>query len=111
GEEDAAQEQEVGAPRSPRGAPAIPYGVVVDSVNVIVLLYEPVRSASVESMCCLKPIVTGSLETGAVQALLDSSTTSDDGRENDPLVMWPGSEYVSAASPAVEMTLALVDAV
>jgi hypothetical protein len=30
---------------------------VVDSVNVRVLLYEPVRSASVAAIGCLKPIV------------------------------------------------------
>ena len=31
------------------------YGVVVDSVNVSVLLYAPVRSASPALMCCLNP--------------------------------------------------------
>ena len=54
-------------PRSARrsGAPTIPYGVVVESVNVRVLLYAPVRSASVAATGCLNSSVTGSLLTGA----------------------------------------------
>src|SRR5262245_12317268 len=87
------------------------YGVVVDSVNVSVLLYVPVRSASLAPMCCLKPTVTTSLDTGAVHAAFDNETSSGDGSENVPLVRCPGSEYVSAASPAVEMTLAVVEVV
>ena len=53
-----------------------PYGVVVDSVNVSVFEYAPVRSASVAPMCCLNAIVTGSLETGAVQVALLNATSS-----------------------------------
>ena len=42
------------------GAPETPlYGFVVDSVNVSVLLYVPVRSGSLAPIDCLKPIVTG----------------------------------------------------
>ena len=40
------------------------YGVVVDSVNVSVLLYAPVRSASLAPMCCWNASVTASLLTG-----------------------------------------------
>ncbi len=40
------------------------YGVVVLSVKVSVLLYEPVRRASVAPMSCANPIVTESLLTG-----------------------------------------------
>jgi hypothetical protein len=40
------------------------YGVVVDSVNVSVLAYVPVRRASVAPMCWLNAIGTTSLETG-----------------------------------------------
>ena len=40
------------------------YGVVVDRVNVSVLLYVPVRSASLAPIACLNLIVTGSLEIG-----------------------------------------------
>jgi hypothetical protein len=40
------------------------YGVVVDRVNVIVLLYVPVRSGSVGAIGWLKPNVTASLDTG-----------------------------------------------
>ena len=80
-------------------------------MNVSVLLYEPVRSGSVASMCCLKPIVTDSFDVGAVQAAFDNDTSSGDGSENAPFTRCPGSEYVSAASPAVEITDAVVDAV
>ena len=40
------------------------YGVVVDSVNVSVLLYAPVRSGSDAPIACLKRIVSGSLLAG-----------------------------------------------
>ena len=43
-------------PAGPR--PSV-YGVVVDSVNVSVLLYVPVRSASLAPIACLNPSVTG----------------------------------------------------
>ena len=39
------------------------------SVNVSVLLYVPVRSASLAPMACLKPIGTTSLDTGAAYVL------------------------------------------
>ena len=42
------------------------YGFVVDSVNVSVLLYVPVRSGSVAPIDCLSAIVTGSLDVGPV---------------------------------------------
>ena len=60
-------------------------------------------------MCCLNAIVTGSLETGAVHVALLKETSSGDGSANAPLVRWPGSPTVRAASPAVLMTLAVVD--
>src|SRR5689334_20314636 len=61
----------VGRPRGPRGRPmfSVHQGVVVLSVNVSVLLYEPVRSASLAPMCCLRLTATASLEVGAVQLL------------------------------------------
>src|SRR3954468_15926770 len=62
-------------------------------------------------MCWRNVIVTGSLDTGAVHALLENSTRSASGNENDPFVRWPGSETLSAASPAVEITFAGVVAV
>ena len=46
------------------GADSAPYGFVVESVNVSVLLYVPVRRASPAPMACLKATVTGSLLTG-----------------------------------------------
>jgi hypothetical protein len=52
-----------GAPAREREAD--PYGFVVESVNVSVLAYVPVRSASPAAIDCLKAIVTSSLETGA----------------------------------------------
>ena len=60
---------------------------------------------------CLNVIVTGSFDTGPVHADLLNSTRSGSASENAPLVRWPGSDTVSAASPAVEMTFADVDAV
>src|ERR1700754_425143 len=62
-------------------------------------------------MCWRKVTVTGSLDTGADQLVLDSSTRSASGSENEPLLRWPGSLTVSDASPAVEMTFAEVLAV
>jgi hypothetical protein len=112
-----------------------PYGWVVDSVNVSVLLYVPVRSASLEPMCWPNVIATGSLETGPlyastcvglddpptaaaaepVPAGLVASAVSGEGSENAPLTRWPvavllGSATDSAALPAVEITLAVVAA-
>src|SRR3954447_11650601 len=62
-------------------------------------------------MCWRNVMVTGSLETGAVQPALLISTGERSGSENAPLVRWPGSETPRAASPAVEITLAVVAAV
>ena len=45
------------------GAPWV-YGVVVDSVNVNVFEYAPVRSGSDAPMVCLKRMLSGSLLTG-----------------------------------------------
>jgi hypothetical protein len=42
------------------------YGVVVDRVNVSVLVYVPVRSASSAPIGCLKPSVTPSFDAGAL---------------------------------------------
>ena len=80
-------------------------------MNVSVLEYVPVRSASPAPMCCLKLIVTDSLDVGADQVDFENETSSGDGSENAPFVRLPGVEDVSVASPAVEMTLAVVDAV
>src|SRR3954447_19058121 len=101
------------------------YGVVVESVNVSVLAYVPVRSASVELTCCRNVIATGSLDTGLDHVLrtvgaeepptsaaaLPALACSGEGSENVPLTRWPvavadGSATDSVASPAVEMTLA-----
>src|SRR5262249_34195158 len=59
------------ASRPVRGGPGgpprrCPYGVVVDSVNVSVLAYVPVRSGSFWPIVCLKPIVSTSLLIGAL---------------------------------------------
>ena len=42
------------------------YGAVVDSVNVSVLLYAPVRSASFALIRWLNSTATASLDTGPV---------------------------------------------
>ena len=80
-------------------------------MNVSVLLYVPVRSGSVAPMCCLKEIVTGSLATGASQVVFEKATSSGDGSANVPFIRCPGSETLSVASPALEITLAVVEAV
>ena len=87
------------------------YGAVVESVNVSVRLYVPVRRASVAAIAWRNVIATAALETGCVQLAGFISTRSDCGRENVPFVRRPGSLTVSAALPAVEITLAVVDAV
>jgi hypothetical protein len=46
------------------GADVAPYGFVVESVNVSVVLHVPVRWASLAPMACLKATDTGSLLTG-----------------------------------------------
>src|SRR5689334_15590160 len=61
-------------------------------------------------MACVNLTSTVSLETGAVHVDFDSATCSGCASENAPLVMRPGSETLSVASPAVEITLAVVDA-
>ena len=88
------------------------YGVVVLSVNVSVFEYAPVRSASVALICCLNEIVTDSFDTGAVQLDLLNATCSGSGSVNVPLARYAGDGATdSAASPAVEITFAVVDAV
>ena len=84
---------------------------MVDSVQVRVVEYEPVRSASVAPMCCLNDSGTAALETGADHVFGAQSTTSGDGSVKVPLVRWSGPENDSAASPAVDVTVAVVDAV
>src|SRR5262245_4077452 len=86
------------------------YGAVVESVNVSVVEYAPVRSGSFAAIGCLKPIANSSLETGPVQLDFSGVTSSGEASENAPLVRWPG-ETDSAASPAVDVTVALVCAV
>ena len=83
----------------------------MDNVNVSVLLYVPVRSGSLALIDCLNAIATASLEVGPAHADLPSSTRSGSGSVNAPLVRWPGSLTDSVASPAVEVTVADVDAV
>ena len=62
-------------------------------------------------MRCLAMTVTDVVGGRAVQADLESSIRSGSGSENAPLVRWPGSLTDSVASAAVEMTVAVVDAV
>src|SRR5690242_16248436 len=61
-------------------------------------------------MCCLSAIVTASLETGADQVDLLNAICSGSSSENAPLDSLPPS-VVRVASPAVEMTFAVVEAV
>src|SRR4051794_25312028 len=62
-------------------------------------------------MCWRNVTVDTALDTGPVQVAGARSTRSGSGRVNAPFVRRPGSETVSAASPAVEITVAVVLAV
>src|SRR3954454_19016118 len=111
------------------------YGVVVDSVNVSDLLYVPVRNGSFEFTSCENSSVSASFDTGALHVsrfsgeadeptllnavpvldALRARACSGCGRMNVPLTRWPvpnelGSATLSSASPAVEMTFAVVEA-
>src|SRR4051794_41964496 len=110
-----------------------PYGFVVEGVNVSVLLYVPVRRASPAPMACLKATATGSLLTGPAQVSsgvgleepptavgvppvavgLVAAARSGCGSAKVPLTRWPvavadASATVSAASPALLITLAVM---
>src|SRR4051812_22675557 len=92
------------------------YGVVVLSVNVSVLPYAPVRSGSLAAIDCLNVIGTDSLEVGAAQVLIVPRPCSGVARAKEPLTSRPvatelGSATLSVASPAVEITVAVVPAV
>src|SRR3954447_2866928 len=62
-------------------------------------------------MCWENEMVTGWLETGAAQDDFDNDTWSGSGSVNAPFAKCPGSETDSDASPAVEITFAVVEAV
>src|SRR3954454_3210407 len=123
-------------PRPARAAPAgaallLDHGVVVDSVNVSVFAYVPGRTPSLAPIACRNSSVTASLLMGPgylsspsgpaltglnavlVFAAFSARTVSACGSENAPLTRWPGafaavSATDSVASPAVEITLAVV---
>ena len=101
---------------------------MVESVNTSVLPYVPLRSPSVSAIDCLKSIATAALPTGAaqlvsgVEAVTGANaaepvlTCSACGSEKLPLTRCPvavedGSPTVRTASAAVEVTVAVVDAV
>ena len=83
------------------------------NVNVRVLLYEPVRRASLAPIACLNVTGTFSLDVGPVQVLTTPRPCSGCGIANAPLTSLPvldelGSATVSVASPAVDVTVASV---
>ena len=83
--------------------------MVVDSVNVSVFEYAPVRSASLAPIGCLNAMSTRSFDVGPVHVDFENATCSGCGRVNAPLVRNAGCGATdSVASPAVEMTLAVV---
>ncbi len=57
-------------------------------------------------MCWRNVIVTASLATGAVHAAFENSTRSGSESVNVPFASRPGSETLSVASPALEVTFA-----
>ena len=80
--------------RSPQRSPADPYGVVVDSVNVSVLLYVARAQRVAGTDRWVNSIATASLDTGPVPRLhrgrqTEPPTFSGCGSENAPLTRWP----------------------
>ena len=60
-------------------------------------------------MCWRNAIVTGSLDTGPVQAAFENDTWSGSESVNDPLARYAGcGDTLNAASPAVLVTVAVV---
>src|SRR5437867_291016 len=62
-------------------------------------------------MCWRNVIAEVAFDTGALHAFGAISTRSASGSANAPFIRWPGSDTLSAALAAVEMTFAVVLAV
>src|SRR4051812_15264701 len=97
------------------GPPRRGYGVVVGRGDGSGLLYVPVRRASLAPICCLNVTVATSLDAGAEYVLTTPRPCSGWGSAKGPLSRWPGllvlgSATLSVASPAVETTVAVVEA-
>ena len=82
--------------RAPSG-----HGVVVDSVNVSVLQYVPVRSASLAPIGCLNSSVTASLETGPCRSA-GSAARADGADVGTPCRCWRCCAHGPAAAAAGE---------
>ena len=81
----------------------------MDSVKVSVFEFAP-RPQRVRRRDVLLEPDRHELEFEAVQVAFERETCSGCGSENLPLTRWPGSDTLSVASPAVETTLAVVEA-
>jgi hypothetical protein len=79
-------------------------------VNVTFARYSPVRSGSDAAITCLNATANVSLLTGASQRVRSGRTTSGRASENGPLESVAG-DTLSVASPAVEVTVAVVEPV
>src|SRR5262249_2532777 len=99
------------AEATPAAWPEPTYGAVVDSVNVSVFEYVPVRSGSLAPIACLKPSATLPLDTGPFQLLGVVLAWSGWPSAKPPFVSRRGSEALGAASAPVEITFAVVCAV
>ena len=77
-------------PAGRRGSGRECYGVVVDSVNVSVFEYAPVRSASLAPIGCLNAMSTRSFDVGPVHVDFENATCSGCGRVNAPLARYAG---------------------
>ena len=69
------------------------------------------RSGSAAPIDCMNVSGTDSFETGPLQVVLPNATRSGEASENAPFTRWPGSDTESVASPAEEVTVAVVAAV
>src|SRR4051812_6104957 len=111
------------------------HGWAGDSGKVSAFAYVPVRSGSLAFTSCVNSSVTASLDIGALHVSRFSGEAEDPmalnavpvldalraracsgwASTNEPLTRWPvpvedGSATLSSASPAVEITLAVVEA-
>src|ERR1700754_4923186 len=84
--------------------PGTGHGLVVDSVNVSVFAYVPVRSGSFAPIAWGDATSTTSLDAGALHADRESETPSGCARANAPFARWPPLTD-SAASPALDVTV------
>ena len=71
-------------------------------------LAQAVRKGSVALMCCVNEMFTGSFAVGPDHADFENATCNGSPSAKLPFIRCPGSETLSAASPALEMMFAVI---